>query len=363
MAVPRAAAARATATSPSGCTACTPVGEMRTGNAIRRPSTVVARSRSAGEAGRARGEPDLVEGVDVVARREALLRAGEQRGVHGCGQAPPGAPLCLGDGLEPGLAHRVPRLPPRLARRVDAARRRSLGGRTPGDDGPQRRDGAVPDAARPHAHAVGDVLGHGGGREPDRIDGRTAGGPGDQRRAQDQRRHGGATSPAGAAARQHQRQEQRRRVLGGVAADAQPGLRRGGGPHPHRAGRRQAVRPQRAGRGDQRESERGGRGERAAGQQGGHGQRRPGFEHQRCQAARVADRQRGRGRAVAPPPGQQSGPRRRARGGSPVRRGRSGRATRRCAAATPGRRPPPPSTRGRTPRWARPRRTAPSGGQ
>ena len=31
MIVPRAAAARATATSPSGCTACTPVGEMMTG--------------------------------------------------------------------------------------------------------------------------------------------------------------------------------------------------------------------------------------------------------------------------------------------------------------------------------------------
>jgi hypothetical protein len=32
--VPRAAAARATATSPSGCTACTPVGEMTTGSEI-----------------------------------------------------------------------------------------------------------------------------------------------------------------------------------------------------------------------------------------------------------------------------------------------------------------------------------------
>jgi hypothetical protein len=31
IATPRAAAARATATSPSGCTACTPVGEMITG--------------------------------------------------------------------------------------------------------------------------------------------------------------------------------------------------------------------------------------------------------------------------------------------------------------------------------------------
>src|SRR5712672_2779826 len=42
------AAARATATSPSGCTACTPVGEMSTGRLTSWPITVVARSRVAG---------------------------------------------------------------------------------------------------------------------------------------------------------------------------------------------------------------------------------------------------------------------------------------------------------------------------
>ncbi len=42
IAVPRAAAARATATSPSGSTACTPVGEMMTGSEMSCPSTVVA---------------------------------------------------------------------------------------------------------------------------------------------------------------------------------------------------------------------------------------------------------------------------------------------------------------------------------
>ena len=45
IAVPRAAAALATATSPSGSTACTPVGEMMTGSEISCPITVVARSR------------------------------------------------------------------------------------------------------------------------------------------------------------------------------------------------------------------------------------------------------------------------------------------------------------------------------
>ena len=45
--VPRAAAARATATSPSGCTACTPVGEMITGREMSWPSTRVAIDRCA----------------------------------------------------------------------------------------------------------------------------------------------------------------------------------------------------------------------------------------------------------------------------------------------------------------------------
>ena len=46
-AVPRAAAARATATSPSGCTACTPVGEMITGREMSCPITWVDWSRVA----------------------------------------------------------------------------------------------------------------------------------------------------------------------------------------------------------------------------------------------------------------------------------------------------------------------------
>ncbi|GAB4623314.1 hypothetical protein MOKP43_21710 [Mycobacterium avium subsp. hominissuis] len=48
IAVPRAAAARATATSPSGSTACTPVGEISTGIEISCPITVVVSSRLAG---------------------------------------------------------------------------------------------------------------------------------------------------------------------------------------------------------------------------------------------------------------------------------------------------------------------------
>ena len=45
---PRAAAARATASSPSGCTACTPVGEITTGMASSWPSSVVASVRTGG---------------------------------------------------------------------------------------------------------------------------------------------------------------------------------------------------------------------------------------------------------------------------------------------------------------------------
>ena len=48
MTVPAAAAARATATSPSGCTACTPVGEISTGRLTSWPMTAVPSWRSAG---------------------------------------------------------------------------------------------------------------------------------------------------------------------------------------------------------------------------------------------------------------------------------------------------------------------------
>ena len=63
---PAPAAARATATSPSGCTACTPVGEMSTGIEIGWPITVVAKSRSAADRRRARREAQLGERTEVV---------------------------------------------------------------------------------------------------------------------------------------------------------------------------------------------------------------------------------------------------------------------------------------------------------
>src|SRR4029453_13894692 len=55
--------------------------------------------------GRAGGEAQLVERVDVVLQRDALLRAGDERGVHRRRQPPLGAPLRNGDGFEPGIAH------------------------------------------------------------------------------------------------------------------------------------------------------------------------------------------------------------------------------------------------------------------
>ncbi len=48
IAVPASAVPLATPASPSGCTACTPVGDAITGSAIWSPSTDVARSRPAG---------------------------------------------------------------------------------------------------------------------------------------------------------------------------------------------------------------------------------------------------------------------------------------------------------------------------
>ena len=47
IATPRLFAARATGSSPCGCTACTPVGEITTGTARSCPMKVVARSRTA----------------------------------------------------------------------------------------------------------------------------------------------------------------------------------------------------------------------------------------------------------------------------------------------------------------------------
>ncbi|CAM5362355.1 hypothetical protein SANTM175S_00752 [Streptomyces antimycoticus] len=63
IAVPRAAAARATATSPSGWTACTPVGEMITGRAICCPMTVVARSRLADSPATCGAKPSSAKAV------------------------------------------------------------------------------------------------------------------------------------------------------------------------------------------------------------------------------------------------------------------------------------------------------------
>ncbi len=76
IAVPASAVPRATPTSPSGCTACTPVGDAITGSAISCPSTDVARSRVGRQVRDARrGEPQLAEGGHVVLQRDALLGA------------------------------------------------------------------------------------------------------------------------------------------------------------------------------------------------------------------------------------------------------------------------------------------------
>src|SRR5450756_86391 len=60
MAVPAAAVPIATATSPSGCTACAPTGEAMTGRPISTPSTEVRRSPAAGPAGAVTGAVSVV---------------------------------------------------------------------------------------------------------------------------------------------------------------------------------------------------------------------------------------------------------------------------------------------------------------
>ena len=126
MAVPRAAAAAAMATSPPGCTAWTPVGEMRTGNEISWPMTLVARSRLSARPATCGAKPSSRVRGDVVLDREAPLGAGDQRAVDRLGQALLGAPLGLGHRFEPLVCHSEPLVTP--CRPAPAAGHRRPGG-------------------------------------------------------------------------------------------------------------------------------------------------------------------------------------------------------------------------------------------
>ena len=119
IAVPASAVPLATPASPSGCTACTPVGDAITGSAISCPSTDVARSRAGGQVGDARRrEPQVTERRQVVLQRDALFGARHQRHVHRPRQAPPCPPARLLDRLEP-LAVLAIGVPPALDRVPD----------------------------------------------------------------------------------------------------------------------------------------------------------------------------------------------------------------------------------------------------
>ena len=80
--MPRAAAARATATSPSGCTACTPVGrdEHRQRDRLRPSPWSPGRARPSSPA-TCGAKPSSRERGDVVVERQAALGAGEERAV------------------------------------------------------------------------------------------------------------------------------------------------------------------------------------------------------------------------------------------------------------------------------------------
>ena len=139
MAVPRAAAARATATSPSGCTAWTPVGRDEDRERDLLAHDLGGQVPAVGQAGHVRGEAQLAERGDVVLDRDAALGAGDQRAVDRLGQALLGPPLGLGHRLEPLVCHSEPLVLP-----VRPAPRR--GHRRPGDS--TRRAGP-PHSGRP----------------------------------------------------------------------------------------------------------------------------------------------------------------------------------------------------------------------
>ena len=112
-AVPRAAAARATATSPSGCTACTPVGDSSTGRSIanahhrgRQIARAPARPRRAARSPSSANAATLSRSVwpRSAPAMIALKTDGGQRSL--------GPPLGLGDRLEPGRIRRATRYTP-----------------------------------------------------------------------------------------------------------------------------------------------------------------------------------------------------------------------------------------------------------
>ena len=107
---PRFAAARATATSPSGCTACTPVGEMITGSDTGWPITVVARSRSAGSPATCGAKPSSPNAPTLSFTVAPCSEPATQRPVHRVGQPSFRPPLRLGHRLEPGITHACPLL-------------------------------------------------------------------------------------------------------------------------------------------------------------------------------------------------------------------------------------------------------------
>ena len=125
---PRAAAARATATSPSGCTACTPVGEMITGSETRLAHDRGGQLALWSEPVTCGDEAELAEGRDVVAsvtpsRTPPAARCTPRR------QPPLRPPLRLGDRLEPvarrplSFSDRRPRTRPAGPRRRPGRRR------------------------------------------------------------------------------------------------------------------------------------------------------------------------------------------------------------------------------------------------
>ena len=105
MAVPRAAAAPAMATSPPGCTAWTPGGGDEDGERDLLAHDLGGQVPALGKAGHVGGEAELAVGGDVVLHRDAALGAGDQRPVDRLGQALLGAPLRLGHRFEPLVCH------------------------------------------------------------------------------------------------------------------------------------------------------------------------------------------------------------------------------------------------------------------
>ena len=146
-------------TSPSGCTACTPVGEMSTGSEMLLPITRGGQVALGGQPGDVRREAELAERGELSRSVSPRSEPAATRRRPSSGSRLLGAPLGLGDRLEPAVAPCQPsRRPVAPVRRGHREPRGAAGTKPASGLSSQARSAARRRPVRPAAD------GHGTGR-------------------------------------------------------------------------------------------------------------------------------------------------------------------------------------------------------